>query len=98
MNRRRALLAASQTGGGKIVNHGVLTIEQGNKSFVATIVFDFPCASTISIHIISSIRAINEGISEGNISRSFMGLGKFQSFTYSPTEDDTYIYEITIEQ
>ena len=82
---------------GKIVNHGVMTISKTLKSFNAKIVFEFPCASTISINVITSLVPAIYGVSEGNAYVQFSGVGEFQSFTFTPTEDDTYIYEIEVK-
>lgn len=97
MSRHRALLAASQMGGGKIVNHGVLVVKNGVKLFTATLTFDFPCASLITVIFSTTHGAKYKGISQGDTSTKWDDMGQVQSFSYSPTEDDTYIYEIELQ-
>lgn len=67
------------------------------KSFSAEIVFEFPCASYISISVITSVGAKIHGVSKGDTYQQFCEMGKFQSFTFTPTEDDIYIYEIEVK-
>lgn len=84
-------------GGGKIVNHGELVVKNGVKSFTATLTFDFPCASLISVVFSTTMGAKYKGISQGDTSTVWDDVGKVQSFSYSPTEDDTYTYEIELQ-
>lgn len=74
-----------------------MTISQLMKTFNAEIVFEFPCASDIILSVITSVGAKVHGVSEGYTGTVFSEMGRFQSFTFTPTEDDTYIYEIEVK-
>lgn len=105
MMRRRALLAASQTGGGgKTVNHGVVTFE-GGKYWLT---FEFPVACnymTVDCSPqywellegdtkVASMAAAPEGI--GNTINIYASNDGFDDYS-ATNEDDTYIYEVTID-
>ena len=103
MDRRRALLSAIQTSGGKIVNHGVLKLESfGNyKSY-----WEYPVESRITTVVVSDspsgtrtealITAIGNDVSWNSyLPGPGESLSHIESVT--PAEDDTYIYEVTIE-
>ena len=74
-----------------------MSISQTLKSFGAKIVFECPCASNIGINVITSYGTRVHGVPEGNTYAVFSEPGEFQSFTFTPTEDDTYIYEIEVK-
>lgn len=93
--RRRALLAASGTGGGgKIVNHGVITTSR----FPCTLTFEYPVAMDyleVSCGDAEFILFVGETTSDYSIGPG-ESLGSTVSF-YPSNEDDTYIYEVVIE-
>lgn len=84
-------------GGEKIVNHGVATVVQNMKSGRITLEFEFPCASTISVIVYTDINYTQFGVLQGNTYAHTGFMGQFMSLSFSPQEDDTYIYEIVIE-
>ena len=106
MMRRRALLAASQTGGGKTVNRIVLHPIVGEKgSLTVNYNAAFPVASVISIRI--STTGV-EGVGQINIPKNgqsgrkttldvMVNSPEIQVLTFVPREDDTYRYEVVIE-
>ena len=59
--------------------------------------FKFPCASTISVIVYTNINSTLLGVSTGNTYANGDFFGQFMSLSFSPQEDDTYIYEIVIE-
>jgi hypothetical protein len=85
------------SGGGKKVNRGVATVEQGIKSGDITLKFEFPCASTITVIVYTNMNSTRLGVVQGNTYADSEFLGQFMSLSFSPQEDDTYIYEIVIE-
>lgn len=104
MNRRRSLLAASQTGGGgKTINHGVITIE----NWVYCLTFEFPVACNyMTVNCSPQYWEFNEGdTKKWSMAAAPEGIGdtieiyasNYGFDDYSATnEDDTYIYEVTI--
>jgi hypothetical protein len=108
MDRRRALLAASQTGGGggKIVNK--ITFKDFSTmgpEVYAKRYCDFPPTSIVDIQFysvdgsyISSSRVSPSSHADG--AKIILGLTFQAPFTadWTPKEDDTYIYEVVLEQ
>ncbi len=103
--RRRALLAASQMGGGvKTVNHGVITLENAGY----TLTFEFPVACNyMTVDCLPQYWELSKGdTTKTSMARAPEGLGDTIEIyasnddfdDYSATnEDDTYIYEVTID-
>lgn len=60
--------------------------------------FEFPCASIISVIVYTNINSTTFGVWQGNNYYNSDFFGQFVSLSFSPQEDDTYIYEIVIEQ
>lgn len=60
--------------------------------------FEFPCASTISVIVYTNLRSFQFGVLQGNNYGEIELIGQFMSLSFSPQEDDTYIYEVVIEQ
>lgn len=104
MSRRRSLLAVSQTGGGgKTINHGVITFE----NWVYCLTFEFPVACNyMTVNCTPqfwefvegdtkkwSMGAAPEGI--GNTIEIYASNYGFDDYD-ATNEDDTYIYEVTI--
>ena len=105
MMRRRALLAASQMGGGvKTVNHGVITFD--GRAYWLT--FEFPVACNYmtvecqpqywefvaGVTKRESLGPGPEGI--GNTIEIYASNDGYDDYS-ATNEDDTYIYEVTIE-
>lgn len=94
MMRRRALLAASQTGGGgKTINYIRMSYsESGPDEYKAFFKADFIPAS--------SIRFEMDGMATDMYTTTtaaipmVSGVPTLERLTYSPKEDDTYIYEV----
>ena len=97
MDRRLLLASVEESGGGKIVNRGVATVVQGLKSGSIALEFEFPCASTISVIVYTNKNSTIFGIGQGNNYYDSNFIGQFMSLSFSPQEDDTYIYEVVIE-
>lgn len=99
MNRRNSLLGSlSPSSGGKKVNHGVAIVEQRMKVGDITLEFEFPCVSTINVIAHTNLRDFQFGVLQGNNYSESEFMGQFMSLSFSPQEDDTYIYEVVIEQ
>lgn len=80
------------------MNRGVATIVQGTKTCSIVLEFEFPCASTIMVIVYTNINSTLLGVTQGNNRSEGDFFGQFMSLSFSPQEDDTYIYEIVIEQ
>lgn len=100
MSRRYSLLGSlsPSSGGGKKVNRGVATVKQKTISGNITLEFEFPCVSTINVIAHTNLRDSQFGIIQGNNYGKGEFFGQFTSLSFSPQEDDTYIYEVVIEQ
>lgn len=105
MNRRRSLLAVSHTGGGgKTINHGVITFD----TWVYRLTFEFPIACNyMTVECLPQWWELRKG-STTCLSMAIApeGLGdtieiyasNYAFDDYNATnEDDTYIYEVTID-
>lgn len=84
--------------GKKIVNRGVAVIIQGSKSVDVQLEFEFPCASTLTVTVHTDLGGGHFGVTQGNNYSQSNFMGQFVSLSFSPQEDDTYIYEVVIEQ
>lgn len=93
--RRRALLAASQTGGGsKTINYIRMTYyEVGSDEYTVILRADFRPASTIRFEMDGRISEM-VGITYPTTINMVAGVPTLERLTYSPKEDDTYIYEV----
>ena len=103
--RRRALLAASQMGGGvKTVNHGVITLENAGY----TLTFEFPVACNyMTVECLPQWWELSKGdTTKRSMAPPPEGLGDTidiyaSNYGYddwdATNEDDTYIYEVTID-
>lgn len=80
------------------MNRGIATVVQGMKGGSIILEFEFPCASTISVIVYTNINSTLLGIEQGNNYTNGDFFGQFMSLSFSPQEDDTYIYEVVIEQ
>ena len=97
------LLAASQTGGGsKIVNKITFKNIRGKMELTADIYCDYIPTSTIYIDFtgvsgVSYKTFVSPTKYEGD---AIIGLKMYSPFTadWTPREDDTYMYEVVIEQ
>jgi hypothetical protein len=99
MMRRRALLAASQTGGGdkKIVNTITMKVTWDDILYLGTlyVTASYPVASNIYI----SDGNNEDTLLVGETSRNFDLIypPNNNQWSISPSNDDTYIYQIIIE-
>lgn len=103
--RRRALMAASQpSGGGKPVN--TLTLRPYSEWGELCVIFSFTfppssdlfvevqTAGLLGIHTIYFLKGKQDGV---KISVDIAESPQMQLLSFTPTEDDDYIYEIVIE-
>lgn len=101
MDRRRALLATSQTRGDKIVNKITFKNLRGKMDLTADIYCDYIPTSTVYITFVGvsgsqNITFVSPTKYEGS---AIIGAKMESPFTadWTPREDDTYIYEVVIE-
>lgn len=94
--RRRALLAASQTGGvGKIENY----LRKGKTSITKQVLtLDFPAETSLNVYYTDSRSISRTSILQKGSNTLSIGLGMGESVVsvdrIDPSEDDVYIYKI----
>lgn len=101
--RRRALLAASQTGGGKPTNVLRLKVVSEGIDIGIEFNFDFPPTSQLEVSLLTDgylgwANIPFPAYIQSGVKHSVdVQASKIQILSYTPTEDDTYIYEVIVE-
>lgn len=99
-----SIIMVRNLGGGKLTNHGIVSTKSraigANSNY--KIYWDYPVESNVYVTITTSRSNYDMETVKGNsVSFNTYTLGQGESFTgiasISPTEDDTYIYEVAID-
>lgn len=96
-------MTASQTGGGKSTNVLRLKPVSGEREMDVEFNFDFPPTSHLEVILLTDglegmVKVPFPAYIQSGVKYSVdIAASKIQILSYTPTEDDTYIYEIIVE-